>query len=314
MRLLACLLLLGTVAAGCVRGTTATTDVGGPALAPPLDSLRAQIYQAAVPAGGRVGAAVALLGTDEVVVLGADERYPMQSVFKLPLAMKVLDAVDRGALRLDQPVHVAPSDFVSDRQHSPIRDQNPDGVTLPLADLLRAAASGSDGTAADVLLGLVGGPDAVTKFVRGLGVDGLTVAVTEKDMGRDPEAQFENWATPVGAVAVLRALDEGRGLSAGGRTHLLRLLTETGTGPNRIKGRLPEGTPVAHKTGSSRTVDGVTAATNDIGIITLPDGARVAVAVFVSDSPADDATRERVIADVARAAYDFWAARSRYAG
>ena len=244
-------------------------------------------------------------------MLAADERFPMQSVFKLPLAMTVRAAVDRGELRLDQTVDVTPADFVSERQHSPIRDRNPGGVTLPLADLLQAAASGSDGTAADVLLGLVGGPEAVTAFVRGLGVDGLTVAVTEKEMGRDAEAQFRNWATPTGAVAVLRALDEGRGLSAESREHLLRLLTETGTGPHRLRGRLPAGTPVAHKTGSSRTVDGVTAATNDIGIITLPDGRRVAVAVLVSDSPADDATRERVIADVARAAYDFWTAQPR---
>ena len=252
-----------------------------------------------------------LLGTDESVGLAADERFPMQSVFKLPLAMTVLDAVDRGALELDQPVRVTPADFVSDRQHSPIRDRNPAGVTLPVRDLLRAAASGSDGTAADVLLGLVGGPGAVTAFVRGLGVDGLTVAVTEKDMGRDPEAQHQNWATPVGAAAVLRALDEGRGLSSESRQHLLTLLTETPTGPNRIRGRLPEGTQVAHKTGSSRTVDGVTAATNDVGIVTLPDGRRVALAVFVSDSPADDATRDHVIADVARAAYDFWTVSAR---
>ncbi len=278
-----------------------------------LDSLRSQIARAAAPAGGRVGVSATLLGTDESVVLAADERFPMQSVFKLPLAMTVLDAVDRGALELDQSVRVTPADFVSERQHSPIRDQNPAGVTLPLADLLRAAASGSDGTAADMLLGLVGGPGAVTAYVRSLGVDGLTVAVTEKDMGRDPQAQFQNWATPSGAAAVLHALDEGRGLSSESRQHLLRLLTETPTGPNRIKGRLPEGTPVAHKTGSSRTVDGVTAATNDIGIITLPNGRRVALAVFVSGSPADDATRERVIADVARAAYDFWTAKSRYA-
>jgi len=276
-----------------------------------LDSLRARLTQAAAAAEGRVGAAVALLGTDEAVAVAGDERFPMQSVFKLPLAMALLDAVDRGTLRLDQSVRVTSADFVSDRQHSPIRDQNPKGVTLPLSDLLRAAASGSDGTAADVLLGLVGGPEAVTAYVRGLGVGGLAVAVSEKDMGRDPEAQYQNWATPVGAVAVLRALHEGRGLSLESRRLLLRLLTETPTGPNRIKGRLPGGTPVAHKTGSSRTVDGMTAATNDIGIITLPDGQRVAVAVFVSGSPANDATRERVIADIARAAYDFGAAKSR---
>ena len=312
MRLaLLCLVALVTLNAGCVRGSTATADAVASTRSASLDSLRARLVQAAAPADGRVGAAVALLGTDEAVAVMGDERFPMQSVFKLPLAMTVLGAVDRGALRLDQTVRVTPTDFVSDRQHSPIRDRNPEGVTLPLSDLLRAAASGSDGTAADVLLGLVDGPGAVTAYVRGLGVDGLTVAVTEKDMGRDPEAQYQNWATPAGAVAVLRALDEGRGLSPESRQHLLRLLTETPTGLNRIRGRLPEGAPVAHKTGSSRTVDGVTAATNDIGIVTLPDGRRVAVAVFVSGSPADDATRERVIADVARAAYDFWAARSR---
>ena len=307
MRVLLCALVLTSLGAGCAPGSTSTSVRYAPPESAPLDSLRAQFVRAAAPAEGQVGVSAVLLGTGEAVGLAEGERFPMQSVFKLPLAMTVLAAVDRKELTLDQTLRVTPADFVSDRQHSPIRDRNPGGVTLPLADLLQAAASGSDGTAADVLLGLVGGPEAVTAYVRGLGIDGLTVAVTEKDMGRDPEAQFQNWATPEGAVGVLRALDEGRGLSADSREHLLRLLTETGTGPNRIRGRLPEGTPVAHKTGSSRTVDGVTAATNDIGIIRLPDGRRVAVAVFVSDSPADDATRERVIADAARAAYDAWA-------
>jgi len=310
-----CLVALLVLGAGCSRGREVTApssaaSSSAPALAV-TDSLRARISRAVAPAGGRVGVAVALLGTDRSVVLDGDGRYPMQSVFKLPLAMAVLDAVDRGALRLEQRVRVTPADFVSDRQHSPIRDAHPDGVDLTLADLLRGAASESDGTAADVLLGLVGGPEAVTAYLRRLGIDGLTVAVTENDMGRDPEAQYRNWATPVGAAAVLRALDEGRGLSAESRSHLLRLLTETPTGPNRIRGRLPAGTPVAHKTGSSRTVAGITAATNDIGLVTLPDGRRFAVAVFVSGSPAGDAIREAVIADVAREAYDAWADPSR---
>lgn len=310
--LVLCLIALWVALGGCSGESTSVTGttVAGLQEPPALDSLRAQIVQLAAPARGRVGVAAALLGSDESVMLAGDQRFPMQSVFKLPLAMTVLDAVDRGALRLDQRVRVTPADFVSERQHSPIRDANPDGVELSLADLLRAAASESDGTAADVLLGLVGGPAAVTAYVRELGVDGIEVTVTEKEMGRDPRAQYRNWATPEGAVGILRALDEGRGLSPEGRSHLLRLLTETPTGPNRLRGRLPAGTPVAHKTGSSRTIDGLTAATNDIGIITLPDGRRVALAVFVSDSPADDATREKLIADTARAAYDFWSGKA----
>ncbi|WP_243147428.1 serine hydrolase [Scytonema sp. UIC 10036] len=73
-------------------------------------------------------------------------------------------------------------------------------------------------------------------------------------------------------------------------------MIETSTGPNRIKGLLPKGTVVAHKTGTSATVNGVTAATNDVGLVTLPNGQHLAIAVFVSDSQATDAIREEVIA------------------
>ena len=69
---------------------------------------------------------------------------------------------------------------------------------------------------------------------------------------------------------------------------------------------LPDGTVVAHKTGTSQTVNGVTAATNDVGLVTLPNGQHLAIAVFVSDSTANDTIREEVIAKVARAAWDEW--------
>lgn len=113
-------------------------------------------------------------------------------------------------------------------------------------------------------------------------------------------------ATPDAAITLLRALHEGQGLSESSQALLLRLMTETPTGPRRIKGLLPEGTVVAHKTGTSRTVNGVTAATNDVGIVTLPNGQHLAIAVFVSDSPANATIREEVIAKVARAAWDEW--------
>ena len=83
-------------------------------------------------------------------------------------------------------------------------------------------------------------------------------------------------------------------------------MTETGTGAHRIKGMLPADAVVAHKTGTSGTAAGVTAATNDVGIVTLPDGRHLAIAVFVSDSTADEAAREGVIAKAARAAWDYF--------
>ena len=72
----------------------------------------------------------------------------------------------------------------------------------------------------------------------------------------------------------------------------------------RLAGDLPPGTVVAHKTGTSGVDNGLAHATNDIGLITLPDGRRLAIAVFVTDSTADEATRDRTIARIARATYD----------
>jgi beta-lactamase class A len=86
----------------------------------------------------------------------------------------------------------------------------------------------------------------------------------------------------------------------------MQWMTETETAPHRLKGVLPAGTVVAHKTSSSLTSSGFTAATNDIGIITLPDGRHIAIAVFVSDSNAAAPTREAAIAQIANAAWDHW--------
>ena len=270
------------------------------------EKLRAQLEQIAREAQGRVGVAASLLETGEAVSVNGGERFPMQSVYKFPIGMAVLRQVDLGKLKLEQRVRVEVSDFVGENQHSPIRDRHPRGTELSLDELLRFAVSESDGTASDVLLKLAGSPGVVSQYLRELGVNGVVVADTEKEIGRDQETQYRNWATPEEAVALLRALHEGRGLSPQSRALLLKLMTETPTGAKRLKGSLPAGTIVAHKTGTSGTVNGLTAATNDVGIITLPDGRHAAVAVFVSDSTGDDATREEVIAKAARAAWDYW--------
>ena len=87
---------------------------------------------------------------------------------------------------------------------------------------------------------------------------------------------------------------------------LVKFMIESTPGPKSLKGLLPAGTIVAHKTGTSGTKNGITAATNDIGIITLPNGKHLAIAVFVADSAADEASREGVIAKIARAVWDTW--------
>ncbi len=245
------------------------------------NELRNQLEQISHTAQGRVGVTATVLETGETVTL-------------------------KGKLSLDRRVPVEARDFVSDLQHSPIREKYPQGVELSLAELLNYMVSESDGTACDVLLELVSGPQVVTQYLRDLGVNGIVVANTEKEIGQDKAVQYRNDATPDAAVVLLQAFHKGQGLSESSQALLLRLMTETPTGLRRIKGLLPDGTVIAHKTGTSRTVDGVTAATNDVGLVTLPNGQHLAIAVFVSDSTADDATREAVIAKVARAAWDEW--------
>ena len=227
----------------------------------------------------------------------------MQSVYKLPISMAVMQAVDAGKINLADKVSISKSDFIGRAAHSPIRDKFPNGTSLTVEELLRYALVESDGTASDVLMKLAGGPSAVQAYLTGLGIKDMIVRDTEKAFTQDHSLQFQNYATPDAAVALLRALDERRSVSQASQTLLLKLMTESTTGPKRLKGLLPAGTAVAHKTGTSGTEKGITAATNDIGITTLPNGRHLAIAVFVENSPANEATREGVIAKIAQAVF-----------
>jgi len=270
-----------------------------------LSELRPRLQEIADTSKGRVGASVALLETGDEVALNADGRFPMQSVYKLPIAMAVLRLADAGSLKLGDMINVTADDIVPEKMHSPLREKHPKGgFEISVAELLRVMMVESDGTASDVLLRVAGGPERVGEYLRGLGLEEVSVATSEKAMAAGPEVQYRNWATPRGMLKLLKAVHEGRGLSAESRALLLRLMTESVTGPRRLKGMLPEGTSVAHKTGTSGTVGGLTRATNDVGIITLPDGRHLAVVVFVADSTAPAEVREGVIARIARAAWD----------
>lgn len=267
--------------------------------------LQNQIEQIAKSSKGRVGVAASLLETGESVSLNAKDRFPMQSVYKLPIGMALLNQVDAGKIKLDQKVRLEKDDLLKgSRALNP--EKFPNGGEFSVRELLRLMVSESDNTASDALLKLAGGAEAVMSYLGGLGIKEIIVADTEREFARNNQAQYRNWAAPEAAVDLLRALHERRGLSEQSREMLLQFMIESPTGAKRLKGQLPAGAVVAHKTGTSGTAGGITAATNDIGIITLPDGRHLAVAVFVSDSTADEATREEVIAGIARAAWDFW--------
>jgi len=154
------------------------------------------------------------------------------------------------------------------------------------------------------LMKLSGGSAAVQSYLTNFQINDLIVLNTEKELSEDSTLQFRNYATPESAMAVLRALFERRGISESSQAVVLKYMIESKPGANRLKGLLPPGTVVAHKTGTSGTENGVTAATNDIGIITLPNGSHLAIAVFVRDSPAGLLVREGVIAKIAKVVFE----------
>lgn len=269
--------------------------------------LEIKILNAAALAEGRVGAGLMLAETGETVWLDPDGHYPMQSVYKLPISMALLAMSDSGIINLNDSALVKKSELIGRHQHSPIRDMHPEGnFYIKVRDLVRYAVSESDGTASDVLMRLCGGPSAVQKYLAGLGLKNMLVLNTEKEIGENDSVQYRNYTTPRDAVRLLFLLNEGKLLKPASQKLLMQFITETRTGMKRLKGRLPDGTSVAHKTGSSGINNGTAAATNDMGIVTLPDGKHMIIAVFVSDSKAPDAVREDVIARIARLGWDYW--------
>ena len=83
-------------------------------------------------------------------------------------------------------------------------------------------------------------------------------------------------------------------------------MVETTTGTNRLKGQLPEGTAVAHKTGTSGREDNIMAAFNDIGIVTLPNGKHYAIAVFITNSKENDEINAAIIAEISKSVWEYF--------
>jgi beta-lactamase class A len=157
---------------GCTAQTAIPTEFPTPptpASATPLPrveyrrdgELEKQFAEIAKDAKGKVGVAAVVLETGDAAFLNEQGQYPMQSVYKLPIAMAVMDEVRQGKLELDEKIGVTKDDVVRPGQASVIRDKNPNGGEYTVRELIRLALVESDGTASDVLMRIAGGPDEV---------------------------------------------------------------------------------------------------------------------------------------------------------
>ena len=303
---------------------------------PPADTVTPALEALAKQAEpGILGAAILDLGTGEMKGVNADEPMPMQSVFKLPLAIVVLDLVDKGKLSLDDDVTLTRDQLSV--AHSPIADAFPEKTDYTIEELIRAAIAQSDNSAADILLKRIGGPEVVTRFFRDRGIQTFRLDRYEYELqpqlvglpefngqwiGMDAfsEAQAKvpvetqraslriyladprDRVSPADMVRILSMLAKGQLLSPESTQKLMDILESTSTGTDRLKAGVPDGATVYHKTGTGPTVDGVASATNDVGIIELADGRRLAVAAFLAGSELPPEGRAALIAEVARIA------------
>lgn len=274
--------------------------------------LQKEIARIAAQAQGRVGVACSLPGRKLDCDFRSMQSLPMQSVYKLPIAVTMLHEVEKGRYQLDQPIRFRAVDVPDKDVYSPLRDQYPHGnVDVPLEDLLRRAVTQSDNVACDILLRLLdrpgepgSGPGVVTAYIRGLGIASIHVVDTERVLNRNEMLQYRDSATPRALVTLLRRVADRSPITAEHTQLLLSWMTATHSADERIRAGLPPGTMSADKTGTSgmdRTTDN---ATNDVALITLPDGRRLALAVLVADAKAPYAVRERVIAGIAKAVYE----------
>ena len=255
-----------------------------------------------------VGVAVRTPGGETIA--RNDTLLPMMSVFKFPVALAVLDRMQREGIPLTQPISITP-DLLLPGTYSPMRDSLPaGGGTLTLGQLLRYMVSESDNIACDILLREAGGPEAVEAYVRSLGIGGIRIAASEEEMHRGIGNQRVNKARPSSVCTLFDLFLQGRLLKGEYNALLQRLLCGTTTGANKLKAGLPASTVIGHKTGSSdRTAEGIRIADNDVGYVVLPDGRRYCIAVFVTESEENDATNAAIAASASRAAYEYFSSK-----
>ena len=309
--------------------------------------LEARLRALVRSAPARCGIVAKHLGNGAIARVNADTLIPLLSVVKLPVAMVVLDKVDQGQWPLDTTVMLLPEDM---HPRGWLGDRYPrGGGPVKLQTLLNAMLIRSDNSSADALMRLVGGPRAVTQWLEAHGIRDFRVDRTERGLGNDwygvapgadtmgsaeeireirsrvPDAVHADAARAMlldprdtgsaeACVHLLERLWRGDLLSMPMTDTLKSILARCKTAPHRLPWMLPRGTRVWRKTGTGGMSEGITVAINDVGVIRLPNGDAVAIAVLVGEPRGSVRRAERLIARAARTVFDAWSGAGSAAG
>lgn len=260
------------------------------------DGIRKEISKIIKGKRATIGVALYDVQTGKTLNINGDKHFPMQSVFKFPIALKVLAEVDKGKMNLKDSIFITAKDLLP-RTWSPIRDNYPEGnIKMPLSEIVRYTISQSDNNGCDILLHLLGGTSEVNNYLSSLGITEMKIKKTEAEQHLTPSAQFDNWTTPTCAIQLLKLFQEKKILSTDSRNFLWKTMTETSTGS--VKSQIPQDVIVAHKTGSAFFPG--SNVVNDIGVMQMPDNRTILYAIFIMNSKESKEANYQVIADIAK--------------
>lgn len=247
----------------------------------------------------KLGFALYDFSTGKSISINGNDRYPMQSVFKFPIGVALLDCVSRGEFSLSDSVTLTKADLLPDLW-SPIRERWPEGVRLPLVSVMTYMVAHSDNSATDFLIHKIGGVARIQDIVNRLGAKKINIRNTEAEIQGSWSVQFDNWTTPNAMVDFLRLMNDGKLLDKANTTVLWEIMASASSGSvNRL---VPKTVTFARKTGySGVNSQGIIAAQNDVGIIEFEDGRRVAYAIFLTDSTLGTDAGYDILAQIGKA-------------
>jgi beta-lactamase class A len=257
------------------------------------EKLAAELAKIEADSGGRLGVAVLDTLTGARSGHRADERFPMCSTFKLLAAGAILARVDAGKERLNRRIRFEAGDIVV---NSAITKDRAGGDGMSLGELCEAAMVVSDNTAGNLLLAALGGPTALTAYVRTLGDSVTRLDRTEPDLNEAIPGDPRDTTSPVAMLSNLHTLVLGNVLSATAKNQLGRWLIGNRTGDARLRAGLPAGWRVGDKTGS-----GERGTTNDVGIMWPPGRAPIVVSIYLTETSKTADQRNAILAAVGRA-------------
>ncbi len=266
--------------------------------------LREKIEQIISTKKADIGISILNLENGDTLSFNGNKHYPMISVFKYHIALTVLNKVNKGELSLKQNLFIKKNELL-ENTWSPFQKKYPEGnLSITIKEALEWMIIYSDNNLCDILIRLVGGVKAIENFI---GNSDFIIKNDEEGMHQNWDAQFLNTTTPNFSNQLLNDLLKNKLLTKKSSKFLYETMVSTSVGQNRIKGKLPTKTEVAHRTGSSFTNDaGMTGAINDIGIVKLPNGNHFVISIFVHNTTEKFKEGEEIIADIAKETWDYY--------